>query len=137
MKWVIGSFIIFALFIGTLVFVCVRQDISLVSANYYQDELVHQGKMDKQRNMLELSNQPVIQLEDHQVKIYYSQLSKLTKGELRLTRPSDSKLDQRFKLTQNEEQHFQLSVSEKGLYRVTLQWSMDGKDYYYEKLMVL
>ena len=137
MKWIVSSFIIFALFIGTLVFVCVRQDISLVSANYYQDELVHQGKMDKQRNMLELSNQPVIQLEDHQVKIYYSQLSKLTKGELRLTRPSDSKLDQRFKLTQNEEQHFQLSVSEKGLYRVTLQWSMDGKDYYYEKLMVL
>ncbi len=137
MKWVISSFIIFALFIGTLVFVCVRQDISLVSANYYQDELIHQGKMDKQRNMLELSNQPVIQLENHQVKISYSQLSKLTKGELRLTRPSDSKLDQRFILTQSEEQNFQLSVSEKGLYRVTLQWSMDGKDYYYEKLMVL
>lgn len=137
MKWVISSFIIFALFIGTLVFVCVRQDISLVSANYYQDELVHQGKMDQQRNMLELSNQPVIQLENHQVRISYNQLNKLTKGELRLTRPSDSKLDQRFKLTQNEEQHFQLTVSEKGLYRVTLQWSMDGKDYYYEKLMVL
>lgn len=137
MKWVIGSFIIFALFIGTLVFVCVRQDISLVSANYYQDELVHQGKMNQQRNMLELNSQPLIQLENHQVKISYSQLSKLTKGELRLTRPSDSKLDQRFKLTSNEEQRFQLTISEKGLYRVTLQWTMDGKDYYYEKLMVL
>ncbi len=137
MKWVIGSFIMFALFIGTLVFVCVRQDISLVSANYYQDELVHQGKMDKQRNMLELKDEPIIQLEGHQVKISYAQLSKLTKGELRLTRPSDSKLDQRFQLNQNEKQNFQLNVSAKGLYRVTLQWTMEGKDYYYEKLMVL
>jgi hypothetical protein len=137
MKWVVSSFIFFALFIGTLVFFCVREDVSLVSANYYQDELVHQGKMEKQQNMQELKVQPAIELQDHQVKISYNQLSKLTKGELRLTRPSDSKLDQRFQLNQDIEQIFQLNISEKGLYRVTLQWTMDGKDYYYEKLMVL
>jgi hypothetical protein len=137
MKWVIGSFALFALFIGTLVFVCVRQDVSLVSVNYYQDELTHQSKMDKQQNMLSLEDQPIIQLENQQIKISYNQLNKLTKGELLLTRPSDSKLDQRFKLNQNTEQIFQLTASEKGLYRVTLQWTMDGKDYYFEKLMVL
>jgi hypothetical protein len=137
MKWVITSFVIFTLFIGTLVAVCVHEDVSLVSVNYYQDELAHQGKMDQQRNMLEMKNQPIIQLEEHQVKISYDWLNQLTKGELRLTRPSDSKLDQRFQLTQDREQIFQLSVSEKGLYRVTLQWTMDGKDYYYEKLIVL
>jgi hypothetical protein len=137
MKWVISAFIVFALFIGTLVFVCVRQDISLVSLDYYQDELVHQGKMDRQRNMLELKNQPDIKLEDHQVKVSYDELSKLTKGQLRVTRPSDSKLDQQFQLNQEVLQIFQLNVSEKGLYRVTLQWTMGGKDYYYEKLMVL
>jgi hypothetical protein len=137
MKWVVSSFIFFALFIGTLVFFCVREDVSLVSANYYQDELVHQGKMEKQQNMQGLKDQPAIELQDHQVRILYDQLIKLTKGELRLTRPSDSKLDQRFQLNQDIEQIFQLTISEKGLYRVTLQWTMDGKDYYYEKLMVL
>lgn len=137
MKWVISAFIGFSLFIGTLVFICVRQDVNLVSVNYYQDELVHQQKMDKQRNMLDLKDQPTIELKDHQVKILYNELSRLTNGELRLTRPSDSKLDQRFQLTQSKEQSFQLTISENGLYRVTLQWTMDGKDYYYEKLMVL
>ncbi len=137
MKWVISAFIGFGLFIGTLVFICVRQDVNLVSVNYYQDELVHQQKMDKQRNMLDLKDQPTIELKDHQVKILYNELSRLTNGELRLTRPSDSKLDQRFQLTQSKEQSFQLTISENGLYRVTLQWTMDGKDYYYEKLMVL
>ncbi|MFM9841022.1 MAG: FixH family protein [Cyclobacteriaceae bacterium] len=137
MKWVVGAFVGFALFIGTLVFICVRQDVNLVSVNYYQEELVHQQKIDQQQNMVELKEQPVIVLENEQVKLTFAGLNKLTKGELRLTRPSDEKLDQRFKLNQGEQQNFRLIKSEKGLYRVTMQWTMNGKDYYYEKLMVL
>ena len=137
MKWVVSAFIGFALFIGTLVFICVRQDINLVSVNYYQEELVHQQKMDQQQNMVELKEQPVIILENEQVKLTFAGLNKLTKGELKLTRPSDAKLDQHFKLNQDTQQNFPLRISEKGLYRVTMQWTMNGKDYYLEKLMVL
>jgi hypothetical protein len=137
MKWVVSAFIGFALFIGTLVFICVRQDINLVSVNYYQEELVHQQKMDQQQNMVELKERPVIILENEQVKLTFAGLNKLTKGELKLTRPSDAKLDQHFKLNQDTQQNFPLRISEKGLYRVTMQWTMNGKDYYFEKLMVL
>jgi hypothetical protein len=137
MKWIILSFILFTLFIGTLVAICVREDVSLVSANYYQEELAHQDKIDRQRNMLELKDQPIIQLADHQIKISYPILNQMSRGELRLTRPSNQKLDQRFQLNKNEEQSFQLTISEKGLYRVSLQWTMNGKEYYFEKLMVL
>lgn len=137
MKWVIFSFIGFALFIGTLVTICVRQDVSLVSANYYQDELVHQAKMTKQQNMLDLKSEPSLTLSQQHIKISYPALNALERGEIRLTRPSDSRLDQRFTLTKESEQDFILPKSEKGLYRVTMQWSMNGKDYYYEKLMVL
>ncbi len=137
MKLVIGSFIVFGLFIGTLVFICVREDVSLVSPNYYQDELVHQVKMNQQQNMLLLKEQPVIQLSRQQVKVSFALLKELEKGEIRLVRPSDSKLDQRFSLGQDTEQSFSLRISEKGLYRVSMQWSMHGKEYYYEKLMVL
>jgi hypothetical protein len=137
MKWVVTAFIVFALFIGTLVTICVREDVSLISPNYYQEELVHQSKMHQQQNMLELKDHPTIKLEDQQVKLSFSGLADLTSGELRLTRPSDSKLDQRFKLNNELEQSFPLSISAKGLYRVTMQWSMNGKKYYYEELMVL
>ena len=137
MKLVIGSFIVFSIFIGTLVFICVREDVSLVSPNYYQDELVHQVKMNQQQNMLLLKEQPVIQLSRQQVKVSFALLKELEKGEIRLARPSDSKLDQRFSLGQDAEQSFSLRISEKGLYRVSMQWSMHGKEYYYEKLMVL
>jgi hypothetical protein len=137
MKWIILSFILFTVFIGTLVTICVREDVSLVSVNYYQEELVHQDKIDRQRNMQELKSYPVIGLSNQQVKISYPTLNQMSTGELRLTRPSDSKLDQRFQLSKNEEQQFQLAVSEKGLYRVSLQWTMNGKEYYFEKLIVL
>ncbi len=137
MKWVVTSFILFALFIGTLVTICVREDVSLISPNYYQEELVHQRKMDQQQNMLGLKEHPILKFENQQVKLSFAGLADLTSGELRLTRPSDSKLDQRFKLNNELEQRFPLSISEKGLYRVTMQWSMNGKAYYYEELMVL
>ncbi|MFY8036333.1 MAG: FixH family protein, partial [Cyclobacteriaceae bacterium] len=119
MKWVIFSFIGFALFIGTLVTICVRQDVSLVSANYYQDELVHQAKMTKQQNMVDLKSEPSLTLSQQHIKISYPALSALEHGEIRLTRPSDSRLDQKFKLSKDTEQDFALQVSEKGLYRVT------------------
>jgi hypothetical protein len=137
MKWIVLSFILFTVFIGTLVAICVREDVSLVSVNYYQEELVHQDKIDRQRNMQELKSNPVIGLSNQQVKISYPILNQMSTGELRLTRPSDSKLDQRFQLNNNEQQSFDLTVSEKGLYRVSLQWTMNGKEYYFEKLIVL
>jgi hypothetical protein len=138
MKWVIVAFISFALFIGTLVFVCVREDISLVSPNYYQDELVHQVKMDQQRNMAGLLiDQPMIKMADAQVNVFFQSLEKMEKGELRVARPSDERLDQKFELINQPEQSFKLARWEKGLYRVSMQWSMQGKDYYYEKLIVL
>jgi len=137
MKWVIGAFIFFALFIGTLATICLRQDLGLVSTNYYQDELVHQTKMAQQQNMLELKEEPVILLENEKVSISFSSFANLEKGEIRLARPSDSRLDQRFEMKRQAEQSFILARSEKGLYRVSLKWSMHGKEYYYEKLMVL
>jgi hypothetical protein len=63
----------------------------------------------------------------------------MEKGELRVMRPSDDRLDQQFELSamDGDSQSFPLKVWEKGLYRVSLVWTMEGKDYYFEKLMVL
>ena len=80
MKWVITSFVFFALFIGTLVFVCVREDIALVSPNYYQDELVHQVKMNQQRNMADLKDRPIIKMAEAQIDVFFSIAGKNGKG---------------------------------------------------------
>lgn len=139
MKWVVVAFVLFALFIGTLVVISVRQDVSLVSKNYYQDELRHSEKMTKQVNTSELSEQPQISFEENSVKVMYPLLSNFESGQLMIQRPSDARLDQQFEIQPGagDTQIFELKVWEQGLYRVSLTWSMDGKEYYFEKLMVL
>jgi len=139
MKWVVTAFIFFALFIGTLVVISIRQDIGLVSKNYYQDELKHGEKMIRQTNASQLTEQPRLTFENNSVKVAYPLLSTIESGELRVQRPSDERLDQQFEITTGDQdsQSFELKVWEKGLYRVSLTWKMEGKEYYVEKLMVL
>jgi hypothetical protein len=65
-KSIILAFVLFAVFIGVLVTVCVRQDISLVSRDYYDEELDYQSKMDGARNAAGLSQKPEINLTEGQ-----------------------------------------------------------------------
>ena len=54
MKWVVAAFVFFGLFIGSLVVICVREDVNLVSKDYYQEELNHQDKIIRQQNAEQL-----------------------------------------------------------------------------------
>lgn len=139
MKWIVGAFVVFGLFIGTLVVISMRQEVSLVSKNYYQDELRHSEKMTKQVNASLLELQPEVTFQDHAVKVSYPLLSSFESGQVVVQRPSDEKLDQRFEIQaiEGDTQLFELKVWEPGLYRVSLVWKMDGKEYYFEKLLVL
>jgi len=138
-KWILVSFILFAVFIGALVTVCVREDVSLVSKTYYQEELVHQGKIDKIKNTQALSTLPEIAFSEGQLQVTYADFGKLESGSIQLLRPSDARLDQKFPLAASNQpvQSFLLSVADRGLYRATMQWTMDGKEYFVEKLIVL
>ena len=138
-KWIFVSFVLFALFIATLVTVCVRQDINLVSADYYQEELVHEQKMNQIQNANTLISKPLISVEGSIVSVSFDDFNKVEQGELKILRPSDARLDKRFKLSASkmQVQQFPLENWSKGLYRASMQWRMDGKDFYFEKLIVL
>ena len=138
-QWILVSFILFGVFIGVLVFVCVKQEVNLVSVNYYQEELVHSQKMNQVANTHDLASVPIITTSGDQLEVRFAQFNQLEKGELKLTRPSDSKLDQRFDLQLNsgETQQFTLSKWEHGLYRASMKWNMNGKEYFFEKLIVI
>jgi len=139
MKWVWASFVFFGLFIGTLVVICMREDVNLVSKDYYQQELNHQQKITQQENANQLKEKPQLSFENNSVRLLFPFSSTIQKGELRVMRPSDDRLDQLFELnaTGGDNQLFPLKVWQKGLYRVSLTWTMEGKDYYFEKVMVL
>lgn len=138
-KWIVVAFVLFAAFIATLVTVCVTQDIPLVSNQYYQEELQYQDKLDQMNNANALDERPEISVADNTITVAYSRLAEVDKGELKLMRPSDARLDQLFKLTPTADanQSFSLGNAKKGMYRARLQWEQEGISYFIEKVIVL
>jgi len=133
-KWIVVSFILFAFFIGTLVVLCVREDISLVSKDYYKEELAFQEQIQRMNNTLKLTQKPIIKLIDQtKIQVEWGDSLKIEKGNLKLFCPSNSTMDEQFKLEPSTSQTFDIQSLQKGMYRVKLLWMMNGKEYYYEE----
>ena len=119
-KSIVLSFILFAAFIGTLVTVCVRQDISLVSKDYYKEELQYENQLTRLKNVSQLSSKPVIKvLENKTIQITFDRFNDMENGELRLFRPSDSSKDKKYSIvpTSNATQEFPTTDLTPGMYR--------------------
>jgi hypothetical protein len=138
-KSIVLAFVLFALFIGSLVVVCLRQDIPLVSADYYQQELQFQTHIDQVKNTNRLTEKPSIQIVGKELEVKYSRLPKIADAELILFRPSDEHMDRTFKLngTADVVQRFDVSTMAGGMYKARLRWTMDGKDYFLESVVYL
>jgi len=137
-KWILVAFITFAAYIFFLVYVCVKQDVNLVSKDYYHDELRYQEKLDQINNANHLAHPPSITIENGQVKISFEGNPTIQKGELKIQRPSSDKLDRNFSLApEKTNQEFNLGHWKPGLYRASLTWAMEGKEFYFEKQIIL
>jgi hypothetical protein len=138
-KWIIVSFVLFAMFIATLVTVCVRQDVLLVSKDYYQDELVYQEQIERIQNTNALQDKPEIVVVNNQLQVSYIRFANVDRALLKLFRPSDASLDLQFELKPVLEgkQEFSLSSLPRGFYRARMTWEEAGKEYYLEKAIVI
>jgi len=139
-KSIVLAFILFAVFIGVLVTVCVRQEISLVSKTYYQEELDFQAQMDRKRNTAALSDRPEIQVgEDQSLKISFAGFSQLEKGRLILYSPGDATQDKAFALqaTNAPDQVLSIGNLKKGKYIARMTWTMHDKEFFYETTLYL
>lgn len=139
-KWIVVSFVLFAGFIATLVTVCVRQDISLVSKDYYQEELVYQDQIGRIQNASLLTKKPTIKIIDKStLQIDFDQFNKIEKGELRLFRPSDAAMDKKFAVTASDTptQRFSMVAMHKGMYRARMVWTMGGKEFFIEEVIFI
>lgn len=134
---IIGAFVFFALFIGTLVAVCMREDISLVSADYYNQELAYQDQIKKINNTAGLAIKPSIKIMGGKLIIEFDKTSEIESGDVLLFCPSNSKMDRRFKLKAEGESSSKLDLSglATGMYRVKLSWRVNGSDYYQEEVI--
>ena len=137
-KWIVVSFVLFAGFIATLVTLCVRQDISLVSKDYYKEELVYQARLEKANNTNTLVSKPVVSVVgSNLLQVSFTQFDIMEKGELVLFSSSHEERDRKFHLTRTDErvQAFDIGSMHKGMYRARLSWQMEGKEFYMEQII--
>ncbi|MBX9851322.1 MAG: FixH family protein [Cytophagaceae bacterium] len=127
------AFIGFAAFIIYMVMQAYKQDINLVSEDYYAKEIKYQEQMDKMNNAYDIKDQIVITQNEKRVTIGFP-ISK-AEGTVNFLRPSDEKKDlkKNIKLNNNNEQHFNKEEFHRGLYKVQLDWEHDNKKYFVEK----
>ena len=139
-KWIIVSFVLFVVFIATLVAVCIRQDINLVTKDYYKDELAYQDQLDRMNNTYGLAEKPSIKVtNDTNLEISFNQFNEIEKGRLQLFCPSNENMDRHYNIEPSRErqQYYTLIDLPKGMYRARLQWTMHGKEYYMEEVIYL
>jgi hypothetical protein len=131
----------FVLLIITMVIMCMKQDIDLVSKDYYAKELAFQGKIDEMNNANSLSEKVKTKITETSLEILLPAEIKsqdLT-GEILFYRPSDASKDFKYTLRQtgNTLQQVPLTNFSKGMYKMQLSWTSGQKSYFTEQVIVI
>ncbi|MFD2933483.1 FixH family protein [Spirosoma flavum] len=137
-KSIILVFVLFAGFIGTLVYLMTRQHVDLVSDNYYQNEIEYQQHIDRVANARHNSSTTMTYQADQQQVIFVLP-STLQKGEITFYRPSDSQQDFRITIPAKHptRQVIPTKALAKGNWRVQFTWSDGQLEYYKEEQIFL
>jgi hypothetical protein len=136
-KWIVVAFVFFAAFIGTLVAVCVRQDISLVSKSYYREELAYQDQVASMYNASLLEQKPRIDVQESKLVVSFPQGDLPADGQLYLFCPSNAHADKRFALTKDTVQKFDITQLQTGMYKARLSWNAGEKSFFVEEIINL
>ncbi|KXK54418.1 MAG: cbb3-type cytochrome c oxidase maturation protein CcoH [Chlorobi bacterium OLB5] len=139
-KGIILVFVIFILGIGIMVYKSMTKNIDLVTSNYYEKELKYQEQIDKINNSNRLEEKLKIEFDGNTVQIIYPDFpGKLITGEISFYKPSDAKSDFRLPVETGKDmkQVIETAKLSKGMWKVQVNWAMDGKGYFSEeKIMV-
>ncbi|MDH5367825.1 MAG: FixH family protein [Cyclobacteriaceae bacterium] len=146
MNWgrgIVLAFIGFAIVISTMVVISMKQDVNLVSPDYYKQEIAYQDQIHRQENFNALEEKPVVKKESSNVLLIEFPLklsTNLVSGDFLFFRPSSSKLDEKFKLDldNNGTQRISLEKFQKGVWKVRLSWvGKNNMEYYTESVLNL
>jgi hypothetical protein len=142
--WGTALFTIILLFILAVVFFFTfssRQDYPLVEEDYYEKELRYQERIDQIKNTAELADKIRCTRSGDTLLVSYPDFfpEDQQAGLLHFYRPSDSRLDERMKMIPGSSrvQIISLQNFSKGKYILKMEWTMNGKGFYQEEVLIL
>ena len=143
-NWGSGIAIFYTLFVITMVYAVVRStqfDNSLVSDQYYADDLKYQERFDKLSNAQGLKQDLEIQTAESgtQVELFFPENLEHVHGEIHFFCPSDQGSDFKVNVAPNLKHRQVISTTglKTGMWRVKVDWSDGSKAYYKEEVIQL
>jgi nitrogen fixation protein FixH len=142
--WPLGIILTFAVFIagtvGLVVMAC-RHNTELVNANYYDQEIKYQARIDSQMRAQQLGATVAYDASARQIVISLpaAQAEKKSNGQIQLYRPSAAGLDKEFKLepSANGTQTLDAVGLQPGLWKIRVSWNSEGRDYFLDQSIII
>jgi hypothetical protein len=136
-----GFFILFLAGVATILVIAARQNDSLVSKDYYEQEIRFQGQMDAIARAKQAG--AAIRFDAVAGKVFISlpaeQMKQKPAGKIVFYRASASELDREFPLEPQADgvQLLEVSPLAAGSWRVRVNWTAGGREFYLEEKIVL
>lgn len=141
-NWGIFAFSLFGVFVVfmlTMVFFASKQNNELVTENYYEKELEFKTILEKKNQANNLTEKVIFNIDaDNLNLIFPKEIVGEISGEIVFYKPSNQTADKTIVFnTKNNTQQFKLTLFEKGMYRVKIDWNSSEKGYYNELDVVI
>ncbi|HZW40137.1 MAG TPA: FixH family protein [Ignavibacteriaceae bacterium] len=134
-------FIVFILFALSNIIFFMNKDVELVANNYYEKGTDYQQQIKKISNSEALKSKIVIKQMDDNIEFIFPEVVKGKKviGMITFYRPSNSKEDKYFSFNLDKRNDFIYNAKDlvKGMWRIKIDWQMDGQNYYSEETLFL
>ena len=143
MSWgnkLVVVFILFAIFIGAMVYKAFNTPVDLVSKDYYKEELRYQDKIDGMNNAAKISQVLVTQNQTAiNIQFPKEHKTKAIVGEAFFYCVTDEKKDFRLPIIIDSSASFVVLKNklQKGIYTVQLNWQLDKEKFYKEQKIVV
>jgi len=143
MNWgyrIVFSFVVFIGIIITMVVISMNQDINLVAEDYYKQEIAYQDQIDRMKRTSSLEKQPEVHYDREASLITIDVFSNdVEEGDILFFRPSDANQDKKVAFPGGGQGKVVIPVKgwSDGLWKIKMQWSVSGQQYYSEKIVTL
>ena len=143
MSWgnkLVIAFVVFAAFIGTLVYKCTQNNFELVSAKYYEDELKYQDKIDGAGNANKLSLVKIDQTTDElKIKLPDEVKGDAVTGQVLFYCASNADNDRTIEIKADSDGMMFINKKQlaKATYTAKINWQVGTTKYYNEQLITI
>ena len=144
--WPLGIIVTFVLFfagtVGLIVMAC-SQKVDLVSADYYEQELKFQGRIDRVERTRSAATLATVAYDAAgkciTISLPAGQAGHEVSGRIELYRPSAAGLDRAVKLEPDTRgvQRVDATGMSPGLWKVRVSWTVEKQDYYLDQKVVV